>query len=202
MSRRSVTSLLLVGALALGIAACSSAGGANSANSASGTDNGDGSTTISTAPPTSETTTTAASGEAVREAAVTAALKQAAAAGVPNAQGAVVVLSTCNGGTSVAHLGYYNNDALSGPITEPDGAVVPVGAICINPQAPDLSSVLLANLGHKYFWEKGLWAQSKTDFGSPQRAGECFAKAFGATTFESGGCSDADAQRVRVMLGI
>jgi hypothetical protein len=190
MSRRSVTSLLLVAALALalGIAACSSTGGANSANSAN---NGDGSTT-----------TTAASGEAVREAAVTAALKQAAAAGVPNAQGAVVVLSTCNGGTSVAHLGYYNNDALSGPITEPDGAVVPVGAICINPKAPDLSSVLLANLGHKYFWEKGLWAESKTDFGSPQRAGECFAKAFGATTFESGGCSDADAQRVRVMLGI
>jgi hypothetical protein len=201
MSRRSVTSLLLVAALALalGIAACSSTGGANSANSAN---NGDGSTTISSAPPTSETTTTAASGEAVREAAVTAALKQAAAAGVPNAQGAVVVLSTCNGGTSVAHLGYYNNDALSGPITEPDGAVVPVGAICINPKAPDLSSVLLANLGHKYFWEKGLWAESKTDFGSPQRAGECFAKAFGATTFESGGCSDADAQRVRVMLGI
>jgi hypothetical protein len=198
MSRRLFSRLLLVAALALGIAACSSSDGAAGPN---GAENADTTTTGSSAPPTSETTTTVASGQAVREAALAAARKQAVAAGVPDAQGAVVVLSTCNGGTNVEHLGYYNNNALNGPITEPDGAAVPVGAICINPQAPDIYSVLLANLGHKYFWEKGQWAQSKTDFGSAPRAGECFAKVFGATTFESGGCSDSDAQRLRVMLG-
>jgi hypothetical protein len=129
------------------------------------------------------------------------ALVRARRSGVPNAEGNAVVLSECAGGTSNAHWGYYNNGALGGSISEPDGVIVPLGAVCINPAQPDVYSSLLHELGHKYFWEHGLWESTKSQFGGSERAAECFAKVFGATVFGEGGCSDTDAQRMRIMLG-
>jgi hypothetical protein len=133
--------------------------------------------------------------------AVDSALVRAQRSGVPNAEGNAVILSECAGGTSNAHWGYYNNGALGGSISEPDGVVVPLGAVCINPAQPDVYSSLLHELGHKYFWENGLWESTKVQFGGSERAAECFAKVFGATVFGAGGCSDTDAQRMHTMLG-
>jgi hypothetical protein len=132
---------------------------------------------------------------------VFSAFVRARAAGVPNANENTVILSVCAGGTNVSHWGYYNNGANGGAVPEPDGAVVPLGGLCINPSQPDVYSTVLHELGHKYFWEHNLWVFTKAHFGGSERAAECFAKAFGATVFGEGGCSDADAQRMRTMFG-
>jgi hypothetical protein len=131
---------------------------------------------------------------------VAAAFERARRVGVPNAVGNTIVLSVCAGGTKMEHWGYFNNGANGGAVPEPDGAVVPLGALCINPAQPDVFSTVLHELGHKYFWDIGLWDYTRSHFGGSETAAECFAKIYGATVFGEGGCSDALADRMRTQL--
>ena len=123
-------------------------------------------------------------------------LLQAQQAGVPASAGAVVVLAACFGDGGRPHWGYFNNGALGGPVDE-GGVIVPLDAICLNPAQPDPYSSLLHELGHRYFWNNGLWGSTASAYGGRETAAECFARVFGATVFGSGGCSDEDAQRMR-----
>jgi hypothetical protein len=132
--------------------------------------------------------------------AVAAAFERARRVGVPNAPGDTVAMSVCTGGTGMEHWGYFNNGANGGAVPEPDGAVVPLGALCINPVQPDVFSTVLHELGHKYFWDQGLWEYARTHFGGSETAAECFAKIYGATVFGEGGCPDALADRMRAQL--
>jgi hypothetical protein len=124
-------------------------------------------------------------------------LLQAQQAGVPASAGAVVVFAGCFGDTGRPHWGYFNNGAFGGPVDEA-GVIVPLGGICLNPSQPDPYSSLIHELGHRYFWDNGLWDKTAASYGSRETAAECFARIFGATVFGSGGCSDAFAQRMRV----
>jgi hypothetical protein len=133
-------------------------------------------------------------------AAVYSAFSRVQAAGVPASVGATIVVSVCTGGTGGAHWGYYNNGATGGTVPESDGAVVPLGAVCINPSQPDVYSTLAHELGHKYFWEHGLWDYTTEHYGGSETAAECFAKIYGATVFGQGGCADDMARRMRVEL--
>jgi hypothetical protein len=121
--------------------------------------------------------------------------------GVPSTSAPDVVFADCYGGTRNAHWGYFNNGAAGGPVSEPGGIVVPVGSICINPNQPDMLSGLIHEMGHKWFFETGRWAITIASYGNRETAAECFAKDWGATVFGSGGCSDADADRMRVQFG-
>lgn len=147
---------------------------------------------------TSNLATTLENATPAQEFSAADAFARAERAGVPNAKGNTIVLGVCAGGTGMSHWGYYNNGANGGAVPEPDGTVVPLGALCINPAQPDVYSTILHELGHRYFWEHGLWAFTGKRFGGTEQAAECFAEVFGATVFGEGGCSDADAQRMRV----
>ena len=126
---------------------------------------------------------------------------RAIAAGTPGAVGTSVIASSCNGDGGRPHWGYFNNGAAGGTVFEPDGAVVPLGAVCLNPAQPDPYSSLVHELGHKWFWENGTWDSSAATFGSTERAAECFARAFGATVFGAGGCPDSLVGVMATMLG-
>jgi hypothetical protein len=123
-------------------------------------------------------------------------------AGVPLAESAVIVASACYGDQGRSHWGYFNNGALGGAISERDGVIVPLDAICLNPNQPDAYSSLLHEMGHRYFWHRGVWDSVAAEMGGLEHATECFAKAYGATTFGQGGCSDADVAHVMGWLGL
>jgi len=129
-------------------------------------------------------------------------VSRATDAGVPQAASAVVVASACFGDQGRSHWGYFNNGALGGAITERDGAIVPLDAICLNPSQPDAYSSLLHELGHRYMWHRGVWDSAAAEMGSLEHATECFAKAYGAITFGQGGCSSADAAHLMAWLGL
>ena len=139
-------------------------------------------------------------GDSFSLAVVDVLLLQAQQAGVPASAGAVVVLAGCFGDAGRSHWGYFNNGAFGGPVNE-GGVVVPLDAICLNPAQPDPYSSLLHELGHRYFWNNGLWGSTASAYGGRETAAECFAKIFGATVFGSGGCSDGDAQRMQSEFG-
>lgn len=128
-------------------------------------------------------------------------LSRAIGAGVPNALGAEVIPSSCHGDGSSPHWGYYNNGAAGGTVFEPDGAIVVVGAVCLNPSQPDPYSSLVHELGHKWFWEGGTWESTASTFGGTERAAECFARIFGATVFGAGGCPDPLVGTMAALLG-
>ena len=130
-----------------------------------------------------------------------AELTRAAGAGVPGATDALVLASACRGDGGRSHWGYFNNGAAGGTVYEPDGAVVPVGAICLNPGQPDPYSSLIHELGHRWFWNSNLWITTATQFGSTERAAECFARVFGATVFGAGGCPDSMVPMMESDLG-
>jgi hypothetical protein len=195
-----VSRVVLVGVVGLGVGACASA-------AESRTDAAEVSSVVSEVldPTTSESTTTSTTIPLVPlspEVLLFGSMNRAKEEHVLGADGAVVVLSSCTGGSGVSHWGYYNNGAEGGEVHEPDGVVVPVGALCVNPAQPDIYSNLLHNLGLKYLWENGLWDSTKATFGGVHNAAECFAKVYGATVFGQGGCSDSDASRMRSLLGL
>lgn len=196
-----VTRVLLVGIVTLGIGACAST--AEDRTEVSAVTSG---VPDQAAPTTSESTTTMTTSvldPLSPEVVLLGFMARARSEHVLGVEGAVVVLSSCPGGSGGAsHWGYYNNGAAGGEVREPDGVVVPVGAVCINPVQPDMYSNLLHNLGLKYLWEKGLWDSAGATFGGSERAAECFAAVFGATVFGEGGCSADDVQRMRILLGL
>ena len=126
---------------------------------------------------------------------------RAIAAGTPGAFDTSVIASSCNGDGGRPHWGYFNNGAAGGTVFEPDGAVVPLGAVCLNPAQPDPYSSLVHELGHKWFWDNGTWDESAATFGSTERAAECFARVFGATVFGAGGCPDSLVGVMAAILG-
>ena len=150
-------------------------------------------TTVTPVPPSTTPPATAASPPAtvLAGSAFGDERARAIAAGTPGAVGTSVIASSCHGDGGRPHWGYFNNGAAGGTVFEPDGAVVPLGAVCLNPSQPDPYSSLVHELGHKWFWENGTWDSSAATFGSTERAAECFARVFGATVFGAGGCPDS-----------
>lgn len=144
------------------------------------------STTSTTSPPETPTTTQVPHDQTPP--APRSDLDRAIAAGVPSAANAVVVFSGCWGRTNSTHWGYYNYAGIGTAVIEPDGAVVQPGGVCLNPSQPSPYSSLLHELGHKYFWESGLWDRIMAEYGSYQRGAECFGAIWGATVFGTGGC--------------
>lgn len=145
-------------------------------------------------------TSTNPDGPASNATAFASEIERAVLDGVPAAAGVLVIASSCHGETNRAHWGYYNNGATGGTVVEPDGAAVPLGAICLNPNQPDVRSGLLHELGHKWFWDTGRWDESAATFGSTERAAECFARHFGATVFGAGGCPDRTLELMALMM--
>ena len=86
-------------------------------------------------------------------------------------------------------------------MVEPDGAVVQPGQICLNPFQPSTFSTLLHELGHKWFWENGLWERMNENYGDYQRGAECFAAVWGATVFGAGGCPSEQQLQMRAEFG-
>lgn len=154
-------------------------------------------------PSTSTTTTTTvpAAAPAPSRPQSTGDLARAQANGVPGSNGAVVVASGCWGRTDRTHWGYYNYLGTGSTVVEPDGAVVEPGWICLNPSQPSTYSSLVHELGHRWFWENGLWDRVAADYGSYQRASECFAAVWGATVFGSGGCPADQVAQMRAEFG-
>ena len=113
----------------------------------------------------------------------------------------MVVASGCWGRTDRTHWGYYNYLGTGSTVVEPDGAVVEPGWICLNPSQPSTYSSLVHELGHRWFWENGLWDRVAADYGSYQRASECFAAVWGATVFGSGGCPSDQLAQMRAEFG-
>jgi len=121
--------------------------------------------------------------------------------GVPSAAAASVVFSGCWARSSRTHWGYYNYLGAGSVVVERDGAVVQPGQICLNPDQPSTISSLIHELGHKWFWENGLWDHVIANYGSYQRGAECFAAIWGATVFGSGGCPDDQQLQMRAEFG-
>lgn len=86
-------------------------------------------------------------------------------------------------------------------MVEPDGAFVQPGQICLNPDQPSTVSSLIHELGHKWFWENGLWDRVIANYGSYQRGAECFAAIWGATVFGAGGCPGEQQLQMRAEFG-
>lgn len=198
-----VTRMLLVGVVTLGVGACSSAAEIGTeATDVSAVLSDVSDPTLTTLSGSTITSTTTVLVPLSPEILLFGSMNRAQSEHVLGADGAVVMISSCTGGTGVSHWGYYNNGAEGGEVREPDGVVVPVGALCINPVQPDMYSNLLHNLGLKYLWETGLWDSTKATFGGVHIAAECFAKVYGATVLGQGGCSDSDASRMRALMGL
>lgn len=155
----------------------------------------------STTTTTTTTTTVPAPAPAPSRPQSTGDLARAQANGVPGSNGAVVVASGCWGRTDRTHWGYYNYLGTGSTVVEPDGAVVEPGWICLNPSQPSTYSSLVHELGHRWFWENGLWDRVAADYGSYQRASECFAAVWGATVFGSGGCPADQVAQMRAEFG-
>jgi len=163
------------------------------------------STSTSTSPPTTTAPATTFSPPPppppLLPPAPTSDLELARAMGVPSAAAASVVFSGCWGRSSSTHWGYYNYLGAGSVVVERDGAVVQPGQICLNPDQPSTISSLIHELGHKWFWENGLWDRVIANYGSYQRGAECFAAIWGATVFGSGGCPDDQQLQMRAEFG-
>lgn len=157
------------------------------------------STTIAASPPETPTTTQVPHDH--NPPTPTSDLDRAIAAGVPSAASAVVAFSGCWGRTNSTHWGYYNFAGIGTTVIEPDGAVVQPGEVCLNPSQPSPYSSLLHELGHKFFWESGLWDRIIAEYGSYQRGAECFGTIWGATVFGTGGCPVDQELQMRAEFG-
>lgn len=86
-------------------------------------------------------------------------------------------------------------------MVERDGAVVEPGQVCLNPSQPSSIASLIHELGHKWFWENGLWDRANSEYRDYQRVAECFAAIWGATVFGAGGCPDDQQLQMRAEFG-